>query len=66
MSWFIVFFLIGGDGRIFAHDSVHGFASRADCMDFGSHIPVHNGVVRYECKQEDPLKPVIWYNDSRY
>jgi hypothetical protein len=66
MSWLLVFWLIGADGRIFAHDSIHGFATEADCRDFGAHIPVKHGVVRWECKREDILRPAAWYTESRY
>lgn len=66
MSWYIIFWLIGGDGRVFAHDSVHGFATEADCRLFGGAIPVKHGMVRWECKREDNLRPVTWYTTVNY
>lgn len=64
MSWLLTFWLITSNGQIFAHDTLHGFATQADCREFASHIPVHNGVVRYECTQESLLKPAVWYTES--
>lgn len=66
MSWFIVFWLIGADGHVFAHDSIHGFGTQADCERFGGRIPVKHGIVRWQCKPEGNTKPVAWYSDVKY
>jgi hypothetical protein len=64
MSWLLVFWLVGADGKVFAHDSLHGFASKQDCELFAGAIPVKHGIVRWECKPEDKLKPAMWYHDG--
>jgi hypothetical protein len=64
-SWLLVFWLIGADGRVFANDTLHGFGSKADCELFAGRIPVKHGVVRWECKPDDPKKQSVWYN-SKY
>lgn len=60
MSWILVFWLIGADGRVFAHDSLHGFATKGDCDHFGGRIPVRHGVVRWTCERESAT-PTVWF-----
>jgi len=60
MHWILVFWLIGADGRVFAHDSLHGFASEKDCNYYGGRIPVRHGVVRWKCEQEQ-ITPTVWF-----
>jgi hypothetical protein len=60
MTWILCFWLIGADGRVFAHDAIHGFANKADCDRFGGRIPVRHGIVRWTCEQE-AVQPTAWF-----
>jgi hypothetical protein len=65
MSWWLLtFWLIGADGKVFAHDTLHGFGSEADCREFGSHIPVKHGMVRWTCQKENFEHPAGWYHET--
>jgi hypothetical protein len=66
MTWLLTFWLIGADGRIFAHDVLHGFSTEADCRDFGSRIPVKHGEVRWACTKETTLHPAVWYSEVKF
>lgn len=52
MKWVLLFWLWQPNGHLFAHDRIHGFAHRGDCVVFARAIPPERGRVEWQCVRE--------------